>query len=80
MPLSESKSTAELIEFTLLMAGKIDEALEATIYKLLIAWGFTTDSYVRGVVVKLFCNTLFHKYLAKEDFTILHQRRKWSLW
>ena len=38
------EETAKLISFALEMAQKTDGALEPTIYPLLAAWGFTTDS------------------------------------
>ena len=39
-----SPQTADLISFALEMAQKTDGALEPTIYPVLTAWGFTTDS------------------------------------
>lgn len=39
-----SPQTANLISFALEMAQKTDGALEPTIYPVLTAWGFTTDS------------------------------------
>ena len=41
---SISEETAELISFALEMAEKTDGALDPTIYPVLAAWGFTTDS------------------------------------
>lgn len=41
---SVSEETAELISFALEMAQKTDGALDPTIYPVLTAWGFTTDS------------------------------------
>ncbi len=41
---SVSKETAELISFALEMAEKTEGALDPTIYPVLTAWGFTTDS------------------------------------
>ena len=41
---SISEETAELISFALEMAEKTDGALDPTIYPVLTAWGFTTDS------------------------------------
>ncbi len=42
--ISVSHETAELISFALEMAQKTDGALDPTIYPVLTAWGFTTDS------------------------------------
>lgn len=39
-----SEETAELVSFALNMAEKTDGALEPTIYPVLRAWGFTTDT------------------------------------
>lgn len=39
-----SEETAELVSFALEMAEKTDGALEPTIYPVLRAWGFTTDT------------------------------------
>lgn len=39
-----SKETAELLSFVLEMAEKTDGALDPTIYPVLTAWGFTTDT------------------------------------
>ena len=41
---SISEETADLISFALEMAQKTDGALEPTIYPVLTAWGFTTDT------------------------------------
>lgn len=41
---SVSQETAELVAFTLEMAEKTDGALDPTIFPVLTAWGFTTDS------------------------------------
>lgn len=41
---SISEETAELISFALEMAEKTEGALDPTIYPVLTAWGFTTDS------------------------------------
>ena len=41
---SVSEETAELISFALEMAEKTEGALDPTIYPVLTAWGFTTDS------------------------------------
>ncbi len=41
---SVSDETAKLISFALEMAQKTDGALDPTIYPVLAAWGFTTDS------------------------------------
>lgn len=43
-PVNVSEETAELVSFALEMAEKTDGALEPTIYPVLRAWGFTTDS------------------------------------
>ncbi len=45
VPLQVCESTAELIQFALAMAEKTDGALDPTIYPVLTAWGFTTDSH-----------------------------------
>lgn len=42
---SVSADTEELLRFALDMAGETGGALEPTIYPVLTAWGFTTDSY-----------------------------------
>lgn len=42
---SVSADTEELLRFALDMAGETSGALEPTIYPVLTAWGFTTDSY-----------------------------------
>lgn len=42
---SVSEPTLDLIRFALSMAEKTDGALEPTIYPVLTAWGFTTDSH-----------------------------------
>lgn len=42
---SVSADTEELLLFALDMAGETGGALEPTIYPVLTAWGFTTDSY-----------------------------------
>ena len=39
-----SAETAELVDFSLMMAGKTGGALDPTIYPVLLSWGFTTDS------------------------------------
>ena len=44
-PFTVSEPTSELIQFALSMAGKTEGALEPTIYPVLAAWGFTTDSH-----------------------------------
>jgi len=44
-PFTVSEATSELIRFALSMAGKTEGALEPTIYPVLAAWGFTTDSH-----------------------------------
>ena len=41
---SVSDETAELVAFVLKMAGKTDGTLKSTIYPVLTAWGFTTES------------------------------------
>lgn len=41
-PVTVSKDTADILAFTLDMAGRTNGALEATIYPVLTAWGFTT--------------------------------------
>ena len=43
-PVNVSEETAELVSFALEMAEKTDGALEPTIYPVLRAWGFTTDT------------------------------------
>ena len=43
-PVSVSEETAEIISFSLDMAQQTDGALEPTIYPVLSAWGFTTES------------------------------------
>ena len=43
-PVNVSEETAELVSFALEMAEKTDGALEPTIYSVLRAWGFTTDT------------------------------------
>lgn len=43
-PVSVSSETAELLSFALEMARKTGGALDPTIYPVLTAWGFTTDS------------------------------------
>lgn len=43
-PISVSEETAALISFALDMAEKTESALDPTIYPVLSAWGFTTDS------------------------------------
>ena len=43
-PMTVSKETADLISFALEMAHETDGALEPTLYPVLTAWGFTTDS------------------------------------
>lgn len=43
-PISVSEETAQLVSFALEMAQKTDGALDPTIYPVLTAWGFTTDS------------------------------------
>lgn len=42
---SVSEPTLDLIKFALSMAEKTEGALEPTIYPVLTAWGFTTDSH-----------------------------------
>lgn len=42
--ISVSEETADLLAFALHMAQKTEGALEPTIYPVLTAWGFTTDS------------------------------------
>lgn len=42
--ISVSKETADILAFALDMARKTNGALEPTIYPVLAAWGFTTDS------------------------------------
>jgi len=44
-PIIVSEPIAKLIGYALKMAEKTDGALEPTIYPVLTAWGFTTDSY-----------------------------------
>ncbi|MCI8913696.1 FAD:protein FMN transferase [Pseudoflavonifractor sp. 60] len=44
-PTSISEDTAEILRFVLDMAQDTDGALDPTIYPVLTAWGFTTDSY-----------------------------------
>lgn len=44
-PVSVSTDTEELLRFALDMARETRGALEPTIYLVLTAWGFTTDSY-----------------------------------
>lgn len=44
-PRSVSVDTAEILRFVLDMAQDTDGALDPTIYPVLTAWGFTTDSY-----------------------------------
>lgn len=44
-PCTVSDDTAEILGFALKMAENTAGALEPTIYPLLTAWGFTTDSY-----------------------------------
>ena len=41
-PVTVSKDTADILAFTLDMAGRTNGALEPTIYPVLTAWGFTT--------------------------------------
>ncbi len=43
-PVSVSEETAALISFALEMAKQTNGALDPTIYPVLMAWGFTTDS------------------------------------
>lgn len=43
-PVKVSRETADLLSFTLDMAGEMDGALDPTIYPVLTAWGFTTDT------------------------------------
>ena len=43
-PVNVSEETAELVSFALEMAEKTEGALEPTIYPVLRAWGFTTDT------------------------------------
>ena len=43
-PVNVSEETAELVSFAFEMAEKTDGALEPTIYPVLRAWGFTTDT------------------------------------
>ena len=43
-PVNVSEETAELVSFALEMAEKTDGVLEPTIYPVLRAWGFTTDT------------------------------------
>lgn len=43
-PVTVSEDTAELISFALTMARQTGGALEPTLYPVLTAWGFTTDS------------------------------------
>lgn len=45
IPLAVSEPTAALIDFALEIAEKTNGALEPTIYPVLAAWGFTTDTY-----------------------------------
>ncbi len=45
VPVNVSELTIRLIEFALEMAEKTGGALEPTIYPVLTAWGFTTDSH-----------------------------------
>lgn len=40
-----SKDTADLVRFALDMADRTEGALEPTLYPVLTAWGFTTDSF-----------------------------------
>ena len=40
-----SRDTADLVRYALDMARKTDRALEPTLYPVLTAWGFTTDSF-----------------------------------
>lgn len=44
-PFAVSEPTSELIQFALSMAEKTEGALEPTIYPVLAAWGFTTNSH-----------------------------------
>ncbi len=44
LPVNVSEETANLIAFTLEMADQTAGALDPTIYPVLTAWGFTTDS------------------------------------
>ena len=44
-PFTVSEPTSELIQFALSMAEKTEGALEPTIYPVLAAWGFTTDTH-----------------------------------
>lgn len=44
-PTSISEDTARLLRFALDMAQDTGGALDPTIYPVLTAWGFTTDSY-----------------------------------
>ena len=43
-PVNVSEETAELVSFAFEMAEKTEGALEPTIYPVLQAWGFTTDT------------------------------------
>lgn len=43
-PIPVSRETAELVSFALEMAEETDGALDPTLYPVLAAWGFTTDT------------------------------------
>lgn len=44
-PVPISKDTADLVRYALDMAERTEGALEPTLYPVLTAWGFTTDSF-----------------------------------